>query len=220
VNFSRTPTHRLGCNAAESARGRCLRLPAILCGAIMPVGSYDHFLDTRAKVRLISGRHRERRCGGTVFLENPTLISRVHYDQFLRKLGGYKAVTGGYGFQYLTPTSNNMGALPQTLAQFYNPVSRISSSALGQGRRHDRRRPPARQRRAQTSRLRFGADSALPGIRTASPLLTSSIDPSTPSSWAIRSCSFEGRSDLPPHQIGMTIQVASGPPAGIMNEPW
>ena len=41
--------------------------PRYCGGAIMPAGSYDHFLDTRAKGQIDISAYRERRCGGTVF---------------------------------------------------------------------------------------------------------------------------------------------------------
>ena len=60
--------------------------PRYCGGAIMPVGSYDHFLDTRAKGQIdiwAPPGTTVRRDG--FFWKNPTLISRVHYDQFLTR---------------------------------------------------------------------------------------------------------------------------------------
>jgi hypothetical protein len=89
-------------------------------GTIVQTGSYTRFMKCYARGEVdvwappgTTVRH------DAYFWKNPTLISRAHKDQLLRKLGVFNKKGGGYQFNELTNRVEQLGRLPATTARSY-----------------------------------------------------------------------------------------------------
>lgn len=114
-----TPLYPIPEGAGEGAVCGCPRHDG---GAVVLRGAYTRFMKCYARGHVDVWAPP----GSTVrhdayFWKNPTLVSRAHKDQLLRKLGGFNPRGGGYDFTTLANNVEHLGRLPATTNRKYQP---------------------------------------------------------------------------------------------------
>jgi hypothetical protein len=91
-------------------------------GTLVQKGSYERFMKCfgRGEIDIWAPPGTTVKHDG-YFWKAPTLISRAHKDQMLRKLGGFNPSGGGYNFSNLQHWVEQLGRLPAATARHYDP---------------------------------------------------------------------------------------------------